>query len=119
MPKSGVRKVCMRQFEVLVTSRAAWISSFSSTSTPLPRLSGLAAVRTPFTRLMAASVDRPEAGRCEPISTTGTSILSTRFSTQAVSSSVAVPWPMTMPARSGCSAATRWQSAASSCHSAK
>ena len=33
----------MRQFEVLVTSRAAWISSFSMTSTPRPRLAGSAA----------------------------------------------------------------------------
>jgi hypothetical protein len=109
----------MRQFEVLVTSRAAWISSFSRVSTPRPRLAGSAATRTPFRRLIAASVDRPEAGRCEPINTTGKGTLSTRLRKYAVSSSVAVPWPITMPARSGCSFASLTQMPANSCHSAK
>ena len=43
-----------------------------------------AAAHTPFTRLIAASVDRPEAGRCAPMTTTGTDTFSTRFKTQAV-----------------------------------
>ncbi len=99
--------------EVLVTSRAAWISSFSSTSTPMPRAAGLAAVRTALTRFIPASVDSALAGRWLPTSTTGTSTFSVRLRKNAVSSSEAVPWPITMPARSGVSATSRPHSAAS------
>ncbi len=45
-----------------MTSRAAWISSFSTTSTPMPRASGQAATRIAFTRFIPAS-RRQRAGR--------------------------------------------------------
>ena len=44
------------------------------------------------------------------MTTTGTATLTTKFSMYAVSSSDAVPWPMTIPARSECSA-TAWSQA--------
>ena len=75
----GERNVCNRSVEVFVTSRAAWISSFSTTSTPMPRASGLAATRIALTRLMPASVDSALDGRCAPTSTTGTRTFSVRL----------------------------------------
>ena len=78
-PKSGERKVCIRPVEVLVTSRADWISSFSRTMTPMPRAAGSAATRTAFTRFSPASVERAEAGRCEPVTTIGTGTLAARW----------------------------------------
>ena len=64
---------------VLVTSRAAWTSSFSTTSTPIPRASGLAAVRMALTRFMPASDDSALDGRWEPTSTTGIGTFTVRF----------------------------------------
>ena len=80
MPKSGERNVCRRAVEVFVTSRADWISSFSTTSTPRPREAGLAAVRMELTRLSGASLDRPLSGRCEPTTTMGTDTFAVRWS---------------------------------------
>ena len=57
-----VRNVCSRSVEVFVTSRAAWISSFSTTSTPMPRASGTAATRIALTRFMPG-IGRQRAGR--------------------------------------------------------
>src|SRR5262245_11940682 len=105
MPTSGLRKVSRRSVDVLVTSRAAWISSFRSTSTPSPRASGAPATRTALTRLSAASELRPVAGRCDPTRTTVASTLRVRLRKYAVSSSVAVPWVTTRPS-SGASRAT-------------
>jgi hypothetical protein len=105
MPRSGLRKVSSRSVDDLVTSRAAWISSLSSTSTPSPRASGAAATRTAFRRFIAASELRPVAGRCAPTTTTGASTFSVRFRKYAVSSRVAVPCVMTTPS-SGASRAT-------------
>ncbi len=116
-PKSAVRNVCIRKVDVFVTSRAAWISSFSTTSTPMPRASGLAAVRIALTRLSPASLDNALFGRCAPTSTTGMLTFRVRLRKYAVSSRVAVPWPMTMPARSGCSATSRSQVSSSACQS--
>jgi len=52
----------MRNVDVLVTSRAAWISSLRTTRTPRPREAGLAAVRTALTMFISASVERPLSG---------------------------------------------------------
>ena len=68
----------------------------------MPRASGDAATRIALTRFMPASLDSALDGRCEPTTTTGIAIFTVRLRKYAVSSSVAVPWPMTMPARSGC-----------------
>ena len=50
---------------------AALISSFITTSTPLPRASGAAAVHTAFSRLRGPSVLMAVAGRWAPTRTTG------------------------------------------------
>jgi hypothetical protein len=84
---------------------------------PRPAEAGLAAARTAATRFIAASLARPLSGRCEPTITTGTGTLSVRLRKYAVSSSDAVPWPITIPPRSGISPTSRWQSAASCFHS--
>ena len=61
MPKSRETKVCTRKFDVLATSRAALISSFSTTTTPMPRASGHAATRTAFRQIESAI--RAQSGR--------------------------------------------------------
>ncbi len=117
MPTSGLRKVSRRSVDVLVTSRAAWISSFRSTSTPRPRASGAPATRTALTRFSAASELRPVAGRCDPTRTTVASTCSVRFRKYAVSSSVAVPWVTTRPSsgasRETASCTTEWSASQS------
>ncbi len=60
-------------------------------------------MRMAFSRFSPASVERPLSGRCDPTSTTGNGTFSVRLRKYAVSSSEAVPWPITMPASSGCS----------------
>jgi hypothetical protein len=79
MPRSALRNVSRRRVEALVTSRAAWISSLRTTSTPSPRASGAAATRTALTRFIPASELRPLAGRCAPTTTTVMSSRTARF----------------------------------------
>ena len=62
-----------------LTSRTAEISSFSTTSTPMPRASGLAATRMALTRLRPASVESAVAGRWLPTITTGMGTCSVRL----------------------------------------
>jgi hypothetical protein len=69
--------------------------------------------------LSPASVDSAEFGRCDPTSTTGRGCFKVNDRKYAVSSKEEVPWPMTMPARFGSSAASRSQSSSSSRHSGK
>ena len=46
MPRSWLRNASRRKVDDFVTSRALWISSFRSTSTPRPRASRDPATRT-------------------------------------------------------------------------
>jgi ABC-type protease/lipase transport system fused ATPase/permease subunit len=64
---------------VLVTSRAALISSLRTTNTPLPREEGSAATLIALRRLRGASELRVLKGRCAPTMTTGLSLLTVRF----------------------------------------
>src|SRR6185437_7374367 len=66
-----------------------------------------------------ASLDNALDGRWAPTSTTGMSTLTVRLRKYAVSSSVAVPWPMTIPSRLGSSCTSLRQSWASSFQSVK
>ena len=62
--------------------------------------SGEAATRTALTTLSGPSPDSAEAGRIAPMTTTGRSSATTRWRSQAVSSSVFVPWVITTPSAS-------------------
>ena len=55
----------------MVTSRADWISLFSTTSAPRPADWGAAAMRTASSRLLSASVPMAEGGRMAPVTATG------------------------------------------------
>ena len=83
-----------------MTSRAPWIVSSITTSTPRPRAAGEAATRTALTRFSGPSAESADAGRIAPVRTTGTSPATTRCRSQAVSSSVFVPCVTTMPSAS-------------------
>ena len=72
------------------------------TSTPLPAASLLAATLTASYRFNAPSADRAVPGRMEPTTTMGLFVRTVRFRKYAVSSSVSVPWVMTMPSTSAC-----------------
>ena len=96
-PALGDLKVWTSVVFVLVTSRALWISSFSVTRTPRPRLSGAAAILTAFRRLSGPSAPIAVAGRMAPTSTTGLSVATVRSRKNAVSSIVSVPWVTTTP----------------------
>ncbi len=91
-----------------MTSRAALISSFSTTSAPIPRASGDPATRTPFSRFSPPSAPSAVDGRMAPTTTTATGAFTARLRNQAVSSSEAVPCVTTIPARSGWAAAAPW-----------
>ena len=66
-----------------------------------PARAGLAAAATALYRLAGPSALIAVAGRIEPTSTTGLSLLTTRFRKYAVSSMVSVPWVITTPSTSG------------------
>ena len=74
---------------------------------PRPRASGEAATRTALTRLSGPSAESAEAGRIAPVTTTGPSPATTRWRSQAVSSSVLVPCVMTTPSASSRSSWSR------------
>jgi hypothetical protein len=63
----------------LVTSRAALISSLSTTNVPLPRESGSAATLMALSRLSGPSELSVLNGRWAPTITTGLSLLTVRF----------------------------------------
>ena len=96
-PAAPSANACTRIVSCFVTERAAWIVSSSTTSAPRPRVSGEAATRTAPTRLSGPSADSADAGRIAPMTMTGRSSAMTRWSSQAVSSSVFVPWVITIP----------------------
>jgi hypothetical protein len=79
MPSSGDLKVSVVTVLVLVTSRAALIWSFITTSTPLPTASALPAVSTALYRLIGPSAEIAVDGRIAPTTTTGLLLLTTRF----------------------------------------
>src|SRR3954468_17796222 len=97
----GDRKVWTSVVLVLVTSWALWISSFSATRTPRPRLPGDAAILTASRRLSGPSAPLAVAGRMAPTSTTGLLVAVVRSRKNAVSSIVSVPWVTTIPLTPG------------------
>ena len=83
---------------VLETSRAAWISSLKTTSTPSPRATPLTATCTAARRFAGPSAPGSEGLRIAPVTTIGALPAHSRSSAKAVSSIASVPWVTTMPA---------------------
>ncbi|MCY1539198.1 hypothetical protein D9M68_747720 [compost metagenome] len=79
-PKSPELKVSTLAVCVLVTLRAALIWLFIASITPLPRASGVVAMRMALSRLRGPSKSGDEALRCAPMRITGLSDLTVRSS---------------------------------------
>ena len=97
----GEQKVCTLDVCVLVTWRAAWISSFITTRTPRPRAASADATRAEPSRLAMPSADGASLPRIAPVTTTGlpfkSMLLKHASRKNAVSSSVSVPCTTTAP----------------------
>ena len=70
-PAAGERNAAGDVLCVLRANRAAWISSFMTTSTPSPAASGLTATRSAAARLAGPSAPSWPALRIAPVTTTG------------------------------------------------
>ena len=97
LPAFGDLNVSTPVVLVFVTSRAAWISSFIVTTTPLPTLSLLIATFTALNKFNGPSALSEPLFLIAPTMTTGLSLLTTRSRKYAVSSIVSVPCVMTIP----------------------
>ena len=78
-PRSGDRNVCTAVVLVLVSDEAPWIQSLTTTSTPRPAASLLAATATALKKLSGPSAESAVDGRIAAVSTTGFFDLTTRF----------------------------------------
>src|SRR5262245_22917979 len=78
-PDSGERNVCTAVVLVLVRERASWIQSFTTTSTPRPAASLLAATATALKKLSGPSAESAVDGRMAAVMTTGLDDFTTRF----------------------------------------
>src|SRR4051795_9530114 len=90
-PPFSETKVSTLVVWVLVTRRAAWIVSFSTTCTPRPRACVDAATDTAAYRFAGPSALTAVDGRMAPTRTTGLSDRTTWLRKNAVSSMVSVP----------------------------
>src|SRR6187402_873092 len=96
----GERNVWTAVVLLLVSEEPPWIQSLTTTRTPRPAASLLAATATALKKLSGPSADSAVEGRIAAVSTTGFLVLTTRLRKNAVSSIVSVPWVMTIPATS-------------------
>ena len=78
-PRSGERNVCTAVVLVLVSEDAPWIQSLTTTSTPRPAASLLAATATALKKLSGPSAESAVEGRIAAVRTTGFFDLTTRF----------------------------------------
>ena len=74
----GEAKASSRWLCTLATSRALWISSFITTSTPRPADEACAATATACSRLAGPSAAGAVPGRMAPVSTMGLALFTTR-----------------------------------------
>jgi hypothetical protein len=100
-PRPGAVNASSRVVCVLATSRAAKISSLSSTRVPRPAASRDAATRTALYRLAGPSGATIVGFRIAPVTTTVWQPPTVRSRKYAVSSSVSVPCVTTTPCSSG------------------
>jgi hypothetical protein len=97
-----------------MTSRPAWIASFNVTSTPMPAAAGLAASATALNRFIGPSAESAEAGRIEPVITTGFAVRAVSVRKYADSSSASVPCVTTIPSTSSRAASALMRRASAS-----
>src|SRR5262245_27227817 len=96
-PHRGELNAAGLDVSVLRTKRAAWISSFITTTQPRSRAAVEVATRTAASRLAGPSAPGWLGVRMAPVSTRGASGPQSRSSTKALSSRVSVPWVTTTP----------------------
>jgi len=78
-PRRGDRKVWTAVVLALVSDEAPWIQSLTTTSTPRPAASLLAATATALKKFRGPSAERAVEGRMDAVKTTGFFDLITRF----------------------------------------